>query len=89
MDALTSPSLQQALRSLSPPFIDIRRRIHAHPELAFEEHLTSALVASQLREFGYQVHQGLGSTGVVGTLRKGSGSRTLGIRADMDALPIP
>lgn len=88
MDASTSPSLQQALRSLSPPFIDIRRRIHAHPELAFEEHLTSALVASQLREFGYEVHQGLGGTGVVGTLRKGGGSRTLGIRADMDALPI-
>lgn len=88
MDSFGSPPLQQALRSLSPPFIDIRRRIHAHPELAFEEHLTSALVASQLREFGYEVHQGLGGTGVVGTLRKGGGSRTLGIRADMDALPI-
>ncbi|TQL81191.1 M20 aminoacylase family protein [Delftia sp. HK171] len=88
MDTLSSPSLQQALRRLSPPFIDIRRKIHAHPELAFEEHLTSALVASQLREFGYTVHRGLGGTGVVGTLSKGSGSRTLGIRADMDALPI-
>lgn len=88
MDASTSTSLQQALRSLSPPFIDIRRKIHAHPELAFEEHLTGALVASQLREFGYTVHRGLGGTGVVGTLSKGDGGFSLGIRADMDALPI-
>ncbi|MBB3809372.1 M20 aminoacylase family protein [Pseudochelatococcus contaminans] len=65
-----------------------RRHLHARPELAFEEHETSAFVARELAGFGYEVHTGLGRTGVVGTLRKGSGSRTIGLRADMDALPI-
>ena len=76
------------MRALSPEFIAIRRDLHAHPELAFEERRTSDLVAKRLAAWGYQVHRGLGGTGVVGTLRKGHGSRTLGIRADMDALPI-
>lgn len=88
MDASTSQALQHALRALSPQFVDIRHKIHAHPELAFEEHSTSDLVAEQLASWGYRVHRGLGGTGVVGQLRKGSGSRSLGIRADMDALPI-
>ncbi|MDM0114914.1 M20 aminoacylase family protein [Variovorax sp. J22R133] len=66
----------------------LRRHLHAHPELAFEEHQTSALVAEKLAAWGYEVHRGLGGTGVVGTLRAGSGTRRLGIRADMDALPI-
>ncbi|WP_342129345.1 M20 aminoacylase family protein [Hydrogenophaga sp. OTU3427] len=69
-------------------FIQIRRDIHAHPELAFEEHRTAALVAHKLREWGYEVTTGLGRTGVVGSLRRGHGQRALGIRADMDALPI-
>ena len=76
------------MRALSPEFIAIRRDLHAHPELAFEERRTSDLVAERLAAWGYQVHRGLGGTGVVGTLRKGGGSRSLGIRADMDALPI-
>lgn len=69
-------------------FIRIRRDIHAHPELAFEEHRTAALVAQKLRDWGYEVTTGLGRTGVVGTLRRGNGTRSMGIRADMDALPI-
>jgi hippurate hydrolase len=65
-----------------------RRDIHAHPELGFEETRTSAIVAQKLREFGCEVHTGIGRTGVVGVLRSGSGTRTIGLRADMDALPI-
>jgi hippurate hydrolase len=65
-----------------------RRDIHAHPELGFEEQRTSEIVAAKLGEFGVEVHRGIGKTGVVGVLRAGSGKRTLGLRADMDALPI-
>ncbi|WP_377808379.1 M20 aminoacylase family protein [Azospirillum sp. A29] len=68
-----------------------RRDIHAHPELGFEEKRTSDIVATKLAEFGIVVHRGLGGTGVVGTLTGlGTGSgRTIGLRADMDALPMP
>lgn len=66
----------------------IRHDIHAHPELGFEESRTSALVARLLEEWGYEVHAGIGKTGVVGVLRNGSSPRRLGLRADMDALPI-
>lgn len=80
--------LRQSIATLSAEFVEIRRRIHAHPELAFEERQTSELVAQQLAAWGYEVHRGLGTTGVVGQLTKGRGQKTLGIRADMDALPI-
>ena len=69
-------------------FVRIRRDIHANPELAFDEHRTAALVADKLRAWGYEVTTGVGQTGVVGTLRRGVSSRALGLRADMDALPI-
>ena len=65
-----------------------RRDIHAHPELGFEEKRTSDLVAAKLAEFGVEVHRGIGKTGVVGVLRAGSSKRTVGLRADMDCLPI-
>lgn len=65
-----------------------RHDLHAHPETAFEEQRTSALVAQKLASFGLSVHQGLGRTGVVGTLAAGSGKRAIGLRADMDALHI-
>ncbi|MWL86943.1 M20 aminoacylase family protein [Cupriavidus sp. SW-Y-13] len=84
----SSAALQKSIQTIAPEFVAIRHQIHAHPELAFEERRTSDLVAEQLAAWGYKVHRGLGTTGVVGTLKKGSGSRTLGIRADMDALPI-
>ena len=69
-------------------FIALRRDIHQHPELAFEEHRTSALVADKLRGWGYAVTTGLGGTGVVGQLVRGQGTARIGLRADMDALPI-
>lgn len=65
-----------------------RRDIHAHPETAFEEHRTAAVVAQKLAEFGIEVHRGLAGTGVVGTLKVGQGRRAIGLRADMDALHI-
>ncbi|KND18332.1 amidohydrolase [Pannonibacter phragmitetus] len=72
------------------PFLtDLRRGLHAHPELGFEEERTSAIVANLLEEAGLEVHRGLGGTGVVGTLRCGNGPRSIGLRADMDALAMP
>lgn len=65
-----------------------RHDFHAHPELGFEEHRTSARVAELLASFGLEVHTGVGQTGVVGILQKGNGTRSIGLRADMDALPI-
>jgi amidohydrolase len=65
-----------------------RRDIHAHPELGFEERRTSDLVAAKLAEFGCEVFRGIGKTGVVGRLRVGTSPRSVGLRADMDALPI-
>ena len=65
-----------------------RRDIHAHPELAFEEHRTADLVAARLAAFGCDVHRGLAETGVVASLRVGNGARAIGLRADMDALPL-
>lgn len=65
-----------------------RRDIHAHPELGFEERRTSDFVASQLKAFGVEVHRGVGRTGVVGVLRAGSAKKSVGLRADMDCLPI-
>jgi len=69
-------------------FIGLRRDIHRHPELAYEEHRTSALVADKLRQWGYSVTTGLGGTGVVGQLVRGTGKVRIGLRSDMDALPI-
>ncbi|MCU0775985.1 MAG: amidohydrolase, partial [Ideonella sp.] len=69
-------------------FIALRRDLHRHPELAFDEHRTAALVAERLAGWGYEVTTGLGGTGVVGRLVRGDGPRRLGLRADMDALPI-
>lgn len=66
----------------------LRRHIHQHPELGYQEQQTASLVATKLEEWGYQVTRGLGITGVVGTLKRGDSNRSLGIRADMDALPI-
>ena len=81
-------TLLQTLQASAAEFIALRRDIHRHPELAFDEHRTAALVADKLQAWGYAVERGIGGTGVVGTLVRGSGARRLGIRADMDALPI-
>ena len=65
-----------------------RRDIHQHPELGFQEERTAAKVAVLLQEFGVEVHTGIGTTGVVGVLSKGAGEQAIGLRADIDALPI-
>ena len=80
--------LLQALGAQADEFIAVRRDIHRHPEMGYKEYRTSDLVAEQLEKFGYKVTRGLGGTGVVGQLQRGSGRKTLGLRADMDALPI-
>lgn len=66
----------------------IRRDIHAHPELCFEEQRTADLIAAKLTEWGIPVIRGMGVTGVVGVLKNGAGTRAIGLRADMDALPV-
>ena len=66
----------------------IRRDIHQHPEMAYEENRTADIVAENLEKWGLEVHRGLGGTGVVGTLRRGASNRSIGMRADMDALYI-
>ncbi len=70
-------------------FVALRRDLHAHPELGFEEHRTAGIVAERLRQWGIEVHQGIAGTGLVGVLRgQREGSGTIGLRADMDALPL-
>jgi amidohydrolase len=79
--------LIEEIVGFAPEIALIRRDIHAHPELAYAETRTAALVADQLRAWGLEVATGIGGTGVVGTLR-GRGPRSVGLRADMDALPL-
>ena len=84
---MTHPLLE-ALQVNEAQFIALRRQFHQQPEIGFEEHQTSSEVARLLGEWGYEVHRGLAGTGVVGTLRVGHGKKRLGLRADMDALPM-
>ena len=77
------------ISSYSDELVAIRRDLHAHPEIGFEEERTSGIVAERLAAWGIEVHRGIGKTGVVGVLRgKASSPRRIGLRADMDALPI-
>ena len=81
--------IPDSISAIVGPIRAIRRDIHAHPELKFEENRTAEIVTSALRSFGIdEIHTGLGKTGVVGILRGRPGSRMLGLRADMDALPM-
>ena len=82
------PSPIDQIRRYHAELTDIRQDIHAHPELGLEEHRTADIVARKLEEWGIEVHRGVGITGVVGVLRSGNGEATIGLRADMDALPI-
>lgn len=77
-----------AIQQAKPEMTALRQHLHAHPELGYAELQTSALIASKLEQWGYQVERGLAGTGVVATLRQGDGRKVLGLRADMDALPI-
>ena len=80
--------LEPKIEAFAGELTAIRRDIHAHPELGFEEARTSAIVATKLKEFGCEVTTGVGKTGVVGTVRVGNNPRAIGLRADMDALPM-
>jgi hippurate hydrolase len=80
--------IEDRIKTYEAELVALRRDFHEHPELAFEEVRTSEIVARKLTEWGYKVHRGLAKTGVVATLSNGGGNRTIGIRADMDALPI-
>ncbi len=80
-DPLRTTALQEVMT-------DWRRAFHARPELGFQEHATASRVAELLTGFGLDVHQGIGGTGVVGILQRGNGTRSIGLRTDMDALPI-
>ena len=79
---------EQLIAEIHPRLTAIRRDLHAHPELAFAEIRTAELVGRRLDELGIEVHRGLAGTGVVGRLRVGTGSGSIGLRADMDALPL-
>jgi amidohydrolase len=81
-------SLLDAIRRHHAELTAIRQDLHAHPELGMAEHRTAALVAERLEAWGIEVHRGVGGTGVVGVLRSGRGNRAIGLRADMDALPL-
>ena len=76
------------IAAMLPEMTEWRRDLHAHPELGFEEHRTSDLVAARLAEWGIEVTRGIAGTGLVGTLRNGSSGRAIGLRADMDCLPM-
>lgn len=81
-------NIDSLISTLQPTLAGIRRDLHSHPELGYEEHRTSDLVANYLEGLGLTVTRGLGKTGVVATLHVGSSSRAIGLRADMDALSV-
>ena len=81
------PIISEVMDSLDE-LTQIRRDIHAHPELGFEEERTADVVEAKLKEFGCEVHRGLATTGVVGTIRRGNSLKAIGLRADMDCLPM-
>lgn len=80
--------LIDAIVQATPAIAAIRRDLHAHPELCFEERRTADVVAAKLTEWGIPIHRGLGTTGVVGIVKSGTSDRAIALRADMDALPM-
>ena len=80
--------LLDSITTEAASIIAVRRDIHAHPELCFQEQRTSDVVAGKLAEWGIEVHRGMGTTGVVGVIKNGNSKRSIGLRADMDALPV-
>ena len=81
-------SLVKRAHELAPEMVDIRRRIHANPELAFEEVETSALIEKELRRYGLKTRRNSDATGVIGVLEGGKPGKTIALRADIDALPL-
>ncbi|MEQ1616207.1 MAG: amidohydrolase, partial [Hyphomicrobiaceae bacterium] len=88
MTSTNAHSVLDRIRSYHADLTAIRRDLHAHPELGLETIRTADVVARQLESWGIEVHRGIGGNGVVGVLRRGNGARAIGLRADMDALPI-
>jgi metal-dependent amidase/aminoacylase/carboxypeptidase family protein len=82
------PSTQHLIEEAAGDLVAMRRDFHAHPELSFQEVRTAGIVADRLRELGLEVRDGVGKTGVVGSLRGRDGGRIVALRADIDALPI-
>jgi hippurate hydrolase len=80
--------VEEGIAAFIGEFKALRQDLHRHPELSFQEHRTAAIVAERLAAWGYEVTSGIAGTGVVGRLVRGNGGKALGIRADMDALPI-
>lgn len=87
-DTQRSATVERGLQVFLEEIVAIRRDLHQHPELAFQEKRTSRLIADLLVSWGYEVSRGIAGTGIVATLRRGQGEKTIGLRADMDALPI-
>lgn len=85
---MTTQYLIDSIRSDAEEIKVVRRDLHAHPELCFSEQRTADVIAAKLTEWGIEVHRGLGKTGVVGVIKNGSSARAIGIRADIDALPM-
>ena len=86
-----SPDAKKILQTMAayvPEMEAVRHDLHAHPEIAYEEHRTAKVIADLLKKWGYEVTTGLGKTGVVGRLKVGNGKKSIGLRADFDALPI-
>lgn len=83
------PALVEAVETVFDEMVVIRRDLRRNPELAFQEKRTASIVAAYLREWGYEVTEGVGGTGVIGVLRGTTPGRVVGLRADMDALPMP
>jgi amidohydrolase len=88
MDKTMSAPALAAIRRFHDELTAIRRDLHSNPELGLEEHRTAEIVAAKLKEWGIEVHRGIGKTGVVGVLKRGSGGKSIGLRADMDCLPM-
>jgi len=80
--------LVEPILAYLPELQEIRRDLHAHPELCYEEQRTADVVAAKLTEWGIPIVRGLGVTGVVGSIKNGTSNRAIGLRADMDALPM-
>jgi hippurate hydrolase len=86
--ALRNENLIDDIKADLDHLVAIRRDLHAHPEIGLEEVRTSEMIARELESLGYSVHRGLAKTGIVGTLKAGNSRKALGLRADIDALPI-
>ncbi|HEV7318771.1 MAG TPA: M20 aminoacylase family protein [Ensifer sp.] len=87
-DTQRSAAVERGLATFLDEIVAVRRDLHQHPELAFQEKRTSGLIADLLTSWGYEVSRGIAGTGIVASLRRGQGGKAIGLRADMDALPI-